>query len=67
MELLHAKFAYEFCMGLRFSAVEIPTLKRMGRGRREGGGDGGGRARNGKDRVFVFKTLWNRSLNWVQF
>ena len=45
MELSHANVAYEFCMGLRFSAVEIPTLKRIGRGRRRGGGRW--RARNG--------------------
>ena len=32
MELSHANVAYEFCMGLRFSAFEIPTLKRIGGG-----------------------------------
>ena len=63
MDLSHTKVAYEFCMGLRFSALEIPTLKSMGRGRRRGGGGGG--ARNGTDRVFVFKTLMNRSFKLV--
>ena len=48
MELSHVNVAYEFCMGLRFSALEIPTLKQMG------GGGGAGGARNGKHRVFVF-------------
>ena len=45
MEVSHANVAYEFCMGLRFSAVEIPTLKRMGRDRRGGGGGWRGKER----------------------
>ena len=46
-------------MGLRFSAVEIPTLKQIW-----GVGVDGG-ARKGKDRAFEFKTLWNRSFKLV--
>ena len=46
MDLSHANVAYEFCMGLQFRAVEIPTLRRMGRGRR--GGEGGGGRGTGK-------------------
>ena len=61
MDMSHANVAYEFCMGLRLSAVEITTLKQIG----GGGVEVGGRARNGKDRVFVFKTLWNRSFKLV--
>ena len=62
MQMLHTSFVWAW----RFSAFEITTLKRIGGGGgrrvRGGGGVGGvGGARNGKDRVFVFKTLWNRS------
>ena len=50
-ELSPANVVYQFSMGRPFSTLEIPTLKR------------GGGARNGQDRVSVFKTLWKRLLN----
>ena len=56
MEVSHASVAYEFCIGLQFSAVEIPTLKRMGRGRRGGGGRGGGLEGRGTGKI-VYSCL----------